>query len=259
MAKVTGIKWTNHTVNPWIGCARISTGCINCYAETLEKRFKRGEWGPNTKRHETKTAEDSARAFDRQAAKAGERRTAFCASMADFFEDHPSLPALRSNWWNIIKECPNLDWLVLTKRSNLIQSMLPPDFFNGGYQHVHLGVTVENADASYRLDDLRKVPEWGGLRWTSMEPLVGPVGKVDLTNINWVIVGGESCQGNNFRPMEDAWVEEIMDQCNVHGSTFFFKQTSGRVGQNYPDFKGRKYQVWPDFSSKRLSLPLVAG
>jgi protein gp37 len=176
--------------------------------------------------------------------------------MADFFEDHAALLSQRQRWWQIIKECTNLDWLILTKRSSLIRSMLPDDFYSGSYKHVHLGATVENEKNTVRLDDLRSIPEWGGLRWTSMEPLLGPVGKVNLENINWVIVGGESCQSNKFRPMEDSWVEEIMGQCDIYGATFFFKQTAGRVGHNYPEFKGKKYQIWPDFSGNQSRVPL---
>lgn len=256
MAKTTGIKWTNHTINPWIGCAKISEGCLNCYAESMEKIYQRGEWGVGTKRHITSTSEDNVRSFNRKAGKDEERRTVFCASMADFFEDHAALLSQRQRWWQIIKECTNLDWLILTKRSSLIRSMLPDDFYSGSYKHVHLGATVENEKNTVRLDDLRSIPEWGGLRWTSMEPLLGPVGKVNLENINWVIVGGESCQSNKFRPMEDSWVEEIMGQCDIYGATFFFKQTAGRVGHNYPEFKGKKYQIWPDFSGNQSRVPL---
>jgi protein gp37 len=257
MGKTTGIAWTDHTINPWMGCAKVSKGCAKCYAEGQSIRFKRGVWGVGKRRDIAIGAEDSARAFDRQAKADGVKRTAFCLSLGDFFEDHEALVDVRKYWWNIIRECVNLNWLILTKRSSLIQSMLPSDFFSGKYSHIHLGVSVENSDNVYRLDDLRSVPEWGGLRWTSMEPLVGSVGKVNLSNIEWAIVGGESSTGNNFIVMQDEWVEEIMEQCKAYNTTFFFKQTSGRNGTNKAEFKGKTYLSWPDFSPKRISLNVV--
>lgn len=255
MAKETEISWTDHTINPWIGCNRISEECRNCYAAVIEGRYGRAVWGKTTPRYTTKGAEKEARARNRAAGRAGVRRKIFCASMSDFFEDREDLVELRKKWWQIIKECTNLDWLVLTKRSHKIADFLPEDFFSGEYSHVNLGVSVGVKSSMVRLDHLRAIPDWGGLRWVSMEPLLESLNGVDLTNIAWAVVGGETTVGNDFRVMQDEWVEEIRAACTKYGATFFFKQTSGRNGTTIKTFKGEQLYNFPDF---RHALPMVS-
>jgi protein gp37 len=249
MAVTTKISWTNHTVNAWIGCAKISPECARCYAEADNNRFKRAVWGVGKKRYKTLGAKDNAFAYDRAAAKSGTRMRVFLSSMSDFFEDHPSLPEWRAEWWKIVKECKNLDWLVLTKRTNLIPSMLPDDFYDGEYSHVHLGGSVGVKSSLKRLDELRAVKDWGGIRWTSMEPLLEDLGTVNFEKIKWAIVGGESTVGNDFRPMNIEWVENIERQCGEQGTTFFFKQDAARQGQHSHEFKGEV----------RMALPMFQG
>lgn len=256
MARDTEISWTDHTINPWIGCFRISRECQNCYAATIESRYQRAEWGKNATRYHTKTAEKTARRLNRAAQEDGVRRKIFCASMSDFFEDNPQVEQWRKDWWTIIKECDSLDWLVLTKRSDKIAGFLPEDFTSGQYTHVNLGVSVGVASSTHRLDDLRSLPDWGGLRWVSMEPLLESLAGVDLTRIDWAIVGGETTVGNDFTQMQDAWVDEIKDACAKYGSTFFFKQTSGRNGTTIKTFRGVQYYDFPQF---RFALPMISN
>jgi len=250
MAKTTGIAWTSRTINPWIGCCKISTGCKNCYAETQENRFGRAVWGPDTERYKTTTSEGKIAEWNRELVAEGKTDTVFCASLSDFFEDNKQVLPWREEWWEIIKAARNIDWLVLTKRADKIAEMVPVDFYNGSYSHVHLGVSIETERYTSRLDCLRALPNWGGLRWTSMEPLLGPLGPVNLTGIDWVIVGGESDISNDYRRMEDAWVEQIMQQCNHYGSVFFFKQTAGRSGTNSDLFQGKLIQNFPKFRGR---------
>lgn len=254
MAKDTEISWTDHTVNPWIGCFKISTECRNCYAAVMESRYQRANWGKNETRYRTKGAEKSARSYDRIARRDGVRRKIFCASMSDFFEDKQELIEIRNDWWQIIKECNQLDWLILTKRADKIAGFLPEDFYDGAYRHVNLGVSVGVKSSTPRLDHLRAIRDWGGLRWVSMEPLLESIAGVDLTRIDWAIVGGETTVGNDFMPLQEVWVEEIQAACAAHGTTFFFKQTAGRNGTTLKTFRGVQYYDFPNF---RFSLPMA--
>jgi protein gp37 len=247
MANTTAISWTDATVNAWIGCTKISPECARCYAEADNKRFKRAVWGLNKFRYKTKGARKQAVSLNRRAAQRGQRIRVFLSSMSDFFEDHAQVASWREEFWEIIKKCTNVDWLILTKRSDKILGMLPKDFFDGGYTHVQLGTSVGVKSSLKRLDDLRAIPDWGGIRWTSMEPLLESLGTVNFDQIKWAIVGGESTVGNDFRPMEDTWVDEIKQQCERQGTTFFFKQNAARQGQHCHQFRGKTYMELPMF------------
>lgn len=249
MAKTTKISWCDHTINPWIGCFKVSKECQKCYAETQEKRYGRAVWGKTAPRYKTKTSEAKVREFNRAAAKDGVKRTVFCASLSDFFEENQQVLPWREEWWDIIKDCNSLNWLILTKRDKCIQSMVPVDFYSGAYKHVNLGVSVGIQESLSRLDSLRQVPDWGGLRWTSMEPLLESLGSPDLSKIDWAIVGGESTPDNKFTVMQDDWVEEIKAACEKHGTTFHFKQNSARAGRHVQTFRGQTYLNWPKFAA----------
>jgi len=245
MGTKTAISWTQSTINAWIGCVKVGTECLNCYAETQERRFKRAVWGRHAPRYKTLTAEKTARDLNREAQATGKRIRVFMSSESDFFEDNPQVAPWRAEWWQIVKECTHLDWLILTKRSKEIKDMVPPDFYDGSYSHVHLGVSVGVKASLFRLDDLRALPDWGGIRWVSAEPLLESLGEINLNRIEWIIVGGESTVGNKFRPMEDAWVQEIKDQCESKGVVFFFKQNAARQGCHSDRFKGRTFLALP--------------
>ncbi len=227
MGKNTAIAWTHHTFNPVWGCEKVSPGCDRCYAETFDRRVGGHHWGPNAPRrtfgpkHWTEPY-----AWNRAAEDAGERRRVFCGSMCDVF-DAAWPDGARDRLWTVIRETPHLDWLLLTKRPENIASMLPA-LWGDGWSNVWLGVTVENADALWRVDLLRKVP--AALRFVSCEPLldavVFPFGYLmDDRAVQWVIVGGES--GPKPRPMDIEWARAIQRQCAAAGSAFFAKQLGG--------------------------------
>ena len=142
MGQVTGIEWCDHTYNPWIGCTKVSPACDYCYAEAQEdRRYGRVTWGGPRRR----TSEATRRAphrWDRDAGAAGERRHVFCMSLGDFW-DNQVADEWRDEALGIIRQCRNLDWLILTKRPQNIRRMLPPDW-GDGWPNVWLGVTVEN-------------------------------------------------------------------------------------------------------------------
>lgn len=259
----TKIAWCHHTFNPWRGCTKVSTGCANCYAETLSARNPAvlGEWGPRGKR--VVASESMWRQplkWDREAEEAGERRRVFCASLADVFEDRDELDPWRRDLWRLIDATPNLDWLLLTKRPERWRRCWPLDPIPGHIRqnegdgkdwrkcpNVWLGTSVENqATADDRIPHLLQTP--AAVRFLSVEPLLGPL---DLTKwlarpeipcpdgipgcevfhfgpppIGWVICGGES--GRNARPCDTAWVRSIVEQCKAASVPCFVKQFGSR-------------------------------
>lgn len=222
MGEATKIQWTDHTFNPWWGCHKISPGCDNCYAESLSKRTGHDIWGPqaNTTRRIMK---DNywlgPEKWNRAAAKAGRRDRVFCASMADVFESHPEVVDARKKLWGVIQRTPSLDWQILTKRPENIKYMIP-DPLMVPRDNIWLGVSVENQEqADRRIPILAE--QYCEVRFLSVEPLIDRV-ELDLTNIDWVIVGGES--GPGARPMGVSWAVSIKHACEKAGVAFFFKQ-----------------------------------
>lgn len=237
MGKTTEISWTDSTWNPWIGCAKISAGCANCYAQTLmDTRYGRVEWGPNGTRSATSAAYwKKPRAWNTEAKRTGVRRKVFCGSLCDAFEDRHDTNAWRISLLELIELTHGLDWLLLTKRPEnvvrLIEQAAGRDVLNFFERnpHVWFGVSVENQEqADKRIPHLLMVP--ARVRFLSMEPLLGPVSFHDITNrllggIDWVIVGGES--GPGARPMDPDWARSIRDECKAGGVPFFMKQMGG--------------------------------
>ena len=128
MGEKTGIEWTDHTFNPWIGCTKVSPGCLNCYAERdFDHRRRIAHWGSCGTRVITSVANwRQPLKWDREARAAGVRRKVFCASLADVFEDFPGLDGQRGRLWELVTSCQQLDWLLLTKRPENIMRMVPP-------------------------------------------------------------------------------------------------------------------------------------
>lgn len=228
---------TDHTFNPWIGCTKVSDGCKNCYAEEMmDKRFSRVRWGPNGTRQ--RTSADYWRQplrWNAEAAAAGARARVFCASLADVFEDRPELDEWRADLFRLIVSTPQLDWLLLTKRPQHVNSMIEHAtgfsdaamWFHAA-RNVWVGTSVENqATANERIPHLLSIP--ARVRFLSCEPLLGPVSLSRFLDcspcggaVRWVIVGGES--GRNARPMFPAWVRLLRNQCAAANVAFFFKQ-----------------------------------
>lgn len=184
MGKTTEIQWCDATFNPWWGCIKVSDGCKNCYANSLDKRYGGNHWGPNSERRlfgDKHWAEPLK--WNKEAQTAGVRKRVFCASMADVFEDREDLEEQRDRLWATIAETPFLDWLLLTKRPENIGDMIPWSDGNPNnwwkadvsmWPNVWLGTSVENQQAAdERIPHLLDVP--ATVRFLSCEPLLGPV------------------------------------------------------------------------------------
>lgn len=245
MGERTGIEWCDHTFNSWIGCTALSSACDGCYAKVLVERWG-GDFG---ERRRTAPANwKEPRRWNRKAAEAGVRRRVFCASLADVFDNQ--VPVIwREDLWELIRETPSLDWLLLTKRPQNLAKMLPPDWAHG-YRNVWLGTTTEDQEqAELRIPHLLAVP--AAVRFLSCEPLLGPVNLRNLRvarrsplhvagfvaehhdrmdalsqvapwRLDWVIGGGES--GPRARETHEEWALDLRDQCAAAGVAFLWKQ-----------------------------------
>lgn len=295
MGEVTSIAWTHHTFNAWIGCAKVSAGCKNCYAEveTFARRSRANGielWGENASRHVTSDAYwKDPLAWNRAAEKDRERRRVFCSSMSDVFEDRKDLDLPRARLWKLISETPWLDWLLLTKRpENAVrlwtmaaiaaQELDSKKDAPVWQPNVWLGMTAEDQErANERIPHLLRVP--AAVRFLSCEPLLGPV---DLTRFfdawavkgetrleparrpNWVIGGGES--GPGARPCDIAWLRSLRDQCKDAGVPYFNKQlgtrpemSPGPISWPCTHPKGGDPEEWPeDLRVREFPRPMEA-
>jgi protein gp37 len=226
MAKNSHIEWTHHTFNPWWGCKKVSPACDNCYAELWAKRMGHQLWGLDAPRRFFSDAHwREPLAWNDAAKLEGQRERVFCASMADVFERRADLNTERARLWELIESTPQLDWLLLTKRPQNIESIAP--WGQKWPQNVWLGTSVENQTlAEKRLPFLLKIP--AAVRFLSCEPLLG---QLDLRrwfkrrgfhSIDWIIAGGES--GGGSRPMHPDWPTSLLKQCQIFNVPFHFKQ-----------------------------------
>jgi protein gp37 len=182
----TKIAWADDTWNPWRGCTRINPGCKNCYMFTEQRRYG---LDPAVVTR-SKTWGEPAR-WNRKAEAASVIRRVFTCSWSDFF--HENADPWRDEAWEIIRSTPYLMYMILTKRSENIRDHLP-SYWGDGYPNVWLGVSVEDRRHGLpRIDVLRTIP--AAVRFLSIEPLLEDLGPIDLTGIDWVIVGGESGPG----------------------------------------------------------------
>lgn len=152
-----------------------------------------------------------------------ENELVFCSSMADVFEDHPTTNAQRERLWKLIRKTPHLTWQLLTKRPENIIRFLPEDWSMWLYPNVWIGVSIENNDYVHRAEILKKGFEVA-VRFISYEPALGPLLDIDLTEIGWLIYGGES--GAHRRQDDPGWAELIQQKCKASGTAFFYKQAS---------------------------------
>lgn len=239
--KNSKIGWTHNTWNPWMGCEKVSPACKHCYiSRWLRLRGNEPFNGP------IRTKADTWRnpfTWNRSAQRISTRSRVFTCSLSDFF--HPGADQWRSDAWAVIKSCQNLDWLILTKRPDLIRDRLPSDW-EDGYRNVWLGVTVESQDYVPRVDVLAKIP--ATIRFISAEPLLGPVkfGR-RLHKIDWVITGCEKAAKAKRRLMDLDWVRSIRDQCDATGTALFHKQYySGTQVVTDGLIDGEVRQSWPN-------------
>lgn len=266
---VTTIEWAHYTFNPWRGCEKISPGCKHCYAAAMDARWGNDNWGKDKPR--PIASENYWRQplrWNDAAARAGERKRVFCASMADVFEERPDLVEPRLRLFRLILATPQLDWMLLTKRPQNLETMLPWRSWSGlrpqqgdlgtPFPNVWIGTTVEDADHIWRAWMLARVP--AAQRFVSVEPMLGPL-ELGLRlpmrddergygwrtlgdRIHWVICGAES--GHHARPMREDWVRALRDECQAAGVSFFYKQKlDGRKKVSLPLLDGRQWMETP--------------
>jgi protein gp37 len=262
MSERTSIEWCDSTFNPWIGCTKISPACDHCYAEALmDTRHGRVKWGGERSRTSLvnwQLPHRWQRAASKFKAEYGRRRRVFCSSLADVF-DNQVPHDWRVDLWALIRDTPDLDWLLLTKRPQNIGKMLPV-FWDEVKGHVWLGTTVEDQTrADQNIPHL--LQHDAAVRFVSCEPLLGPIdlgtawhgeGALDVecwgdcgwcskgypplhncqrglghwergrSGLDWVIAGGES--GAKARPSHPDWFRSLRDQCAKGGVPFLLKQ-----------------------------------
>lgn len=238
MADGSSIEWTDATWNPVTGCTKITRGCDNCYAERFAERFR------GVPSHPFEQGFDLTLRPDRldQPLRWSRTRMIFVNSMSDLF--HKEVPTSYID--RVFDTMEAADWhvfQVLTKRSSLMRHYLQRRYGVGrGPDHIWCGVSVEEGAAKGRVEHLRRAP--AAVRFLSVEPLIGAIGPVDLTGIDWVIVGGES--GPSARPVHLEWVREIRDRCIEQDVAFFFKQWGGlRPKSGGRELDGREWSQFP--------------
>ena len=242
----TSIEWTDATWNPVAGCTVLTAGCTNCYAMRMAARLE----SMGTPKYRGLTRKSGQRyvwtgkvSLDEAALAAplGWRkpRLIFVNSMSDLFQDAVPTDFIR-RVWATMAATPDHTYQILTKRPARMAALsreLPL------LRNVWLGTSVENVEVLGRLDELRATR--AAVRFVSFEPLIGSVAGADLTGIHWAIVGGES--GPRARPISEDWIDEIYEQCEDAGTTFFFKQWGGRnkkaAGRSY---RGQTWDALPD-------------
>lgn len=231
----SSIEWTEMTWNPTTGCNKVSAGCKFCYAEVMAKRLKamgveKYADGFNLRIHEEALKIPSTWK---------QPKLVFVNSMSDLF--HKDVPfEFIKKVFDVMNENPQHVFQILTKRSEILFKY--HEKLNWTH-NIWMGVSVENEKVKKRIDDLRKTN--ARVKFLSCEPLIGPLKSLDLTNIDWVIVGGES--GRTPRPMDPDWVLDIQEQCKSSKVAFFFKQWGGtNKKKNGRLLNGETYSEMPE-------------
>lgn len=216
MANYSSIEWTEYSWNPVTGCSKVSSGCLNCYAERLAKRFKaRGI-------HRYKAGFDVQTHPDLISIpyRLKKPHVIFVNSMSDLF--HEAIPeSFIRDIFEVMNNCPQHTFQILTKRSQRMLRLSKDLLWS---KNIWMGVTVEDQNNISRMSELCESS--AKIKFISCEPLLGPVSFSRLDGINWVIVGGES--GPNARPMNKEWAVSLRDQCLRAKVAFFFKQWGGK-------------------------------
>ncbi len=227
MSTNSQIEWTENTWNPVTGCQRISSGCQNCYAEKFARRL--AAMGQEKYQGVVQLNGDGEprwtgliRTFNetlKEPLRWKKPRRVFVNSMSDLFHDDVPVDFI-ADIVRVIKETPQHTYQILTKRPERLAKVSEKIEWP---ENVWMGVSVENADYYQRIDLLRQVNV--GVRFLSLEPILGPMTDINLDGIDWVIVGGESGPGS--RSITIDWVREIRDKCFASNVLFFFKQWGG--------------------------------
>jgi protein gp37 len=256
MSEHSQIEWTDATWNPVRGCTKISPGCTHCYAETFAERFRGVPGHPYEQGFDLKLIPeklDEPRRWRKP-------KRIFVNSMSDLF--HEGVPEdYIASVVGVMQEANWHTYQVLTKRAERMRTLLSTTLrFAAELPHVWWGVSVEDRKHGLpRIDDLRAAP--AAVRFLSIEPLLEDLGRVDFTDIHWVIAGGES--GHGARPMHADWVRSLRDQCAAAGVPFFFKQWGGvRKKKAGRELDGRTHDDQPAHAAipnGRTRLDLVPG
>ena len=240
MANNSSIEWTEATWNPTTGCTKISSGCKNCYAERLSKRLKAmglKKYKNNFKFVQHKHEVDLPLKWKKP-------RKIFVNSMSDLFHKDAKMEFIASCFDTMTRA----DWheyQILTKRPRKMAefSKLFRSFY--GFQipnNIWMGTSIEDNLTTWRIKELRKVKSY--IRFISFEPLLEEIGSVDLSGIDWAIIGGES--GHHHRPVKKEWIEGLIKQCKKQKVKVFFKQWGGsRPKSGGRTINGRKYSEYP--------------
>lgn len=254
----TKISWTDVRWNTIHGCSKVSEGCRHCYAErlSLENGWTKSPWT-------TRNAEENVRQRPGQLSEVYRKpftdgpQSVFVNSMSDSF--HELVPEsyidrifgvmldMSQHFFNVLTKRPKrmVDYMADENRLNQIKSaFLSWDYAQRKYRdeiesrvdafqwlpdHIILGVSVEDKKQLHRIDTLRECD--AKLRWLSIEPLLEPLGEINLERIDWIVLGGESESDGNYRPMDHAWAREIRDQCVAADIPFFFKQSAAKKSE----------------------------
>jgi protein gp37 len=232
---ISKIEWTEVTWNPTTGCNKVSAGCKNCYAESFSKRLK-GMGIDKYKNGFKLTLHPDVLDFPKKLRKP---HKIFVNSMSDLFHEKIPLEFIQKVF-KVMSDCPQHIFQVLTKRAERLEELSP---FLNWTDNIWMGVSVEDEKVKHRIDNLVKTD--AKIKFLSLEPLLGPLPKLKLKKIDWVIVGGES--GRKSRAIEKDWVEDIRKQCEKNNVAFFFKQWGGMNKKaNGRELNGRTYDEMPN-------------
>ncbi len=234
MAQLSNIEWTEYSWNPVTGCTKISSGCNHCYAERMARRLK----AMGVKRYKGGFEVTIHNDLIEVPIKLKKPHLIFVNSMSDLF--HHDVPfSFIHNIFQIMEQAKWHTFQLLTKRPERLAELAPLLKWS---KNIWVGVTIENGDCIDRISYLKNVP--AQVRFLSLEPLLSPLPNIDLSFIDWVIVGGES--GPKARPISKKWVEDIQRQCQEEHIPFFFKQWGGvNKKKNGKILNGKTYTEMP--------------
>jgi protein gp37 len=262
----SNIGWTHNTQNFWLGCDKIAPECAKCYIGRVLQRQWREPWG---QLYRTKTWDNPPK-WQREAQTRGICYRVFTNSLSDFF--HAGADTWREEAWDVIRQTPNLVWLILTKRPELVAKRLPEDW-GEGWANVWLGVSCGSKQTLNKMDSLRKItvhPK--AVRFLSAEPLLEDIAdQIDLSGFGWTIVGGESGGGPEYlwnsranwrkefdmpgrRTMRIDWARSLLAKARAAEIPFFFKQITAfrsgsgedALGRFYQEFPPTPFGIWPE-------------
>ena len=242
MSTNSSIEWTESTWNPLTGCTKISPGCKHCYAERMAHRLQ-AMGQPNYANGFKLSLHQHVLEYPLRWKKP---KMVFVNSMSDLFHQEVPLDFIHKTF-AIMRQASWHTFQVLTKRSS---RLLELDQVIDWPDNVWIGVSVELCDYAYRIDHLRQTH--AQVKFISFEPLLGSLPELNLRDIDWVIVGGES--GPGARPLKETWIIDIRDHCQYAHVPFFFKQWGGINKKRYGRLlKGRTWDEMPMFASTAVA------